>query len=110
MHFFLGALRINKYVACWVILHGFSVSADIFQNYHFRKVLSDIPSECQTVWVQIRPDKMLDLIWVQIVCKGDQQMRNSDHFSGCDLLHNNKQFIGVKGFSQRFILYIVSWG
>ena len=29
-------------------------SADYFQNQNFRKILSGIPSECQTVWIQIR--------------------------------------------------------
>ena len=39
----------------------------------FSKNLSGIPSECQTVWNQIRPDILSDLIWVQTVCKGYQQ-------------------------------------
>ena len=32
-----------------------------------------IPSECQTVCIQIRPDILSGLIWVQTVCKGYQQ-------------------------------------
>ena len=32
-----------------------------------------IPSGCQTVWIQIRPDILSGLIWVQTVCKGYQQ-------------------------------------
>ena len=48
-------------------------SADIFQHQFFRKILSWIPSECQTVWIQIRPDIMSGLIWVQTVCNGYQQ-------------------------------------
>ena len=52
----------------------FLSSADFFQNQFFRKILSEIPSECQTVWIQIRPDISSGLIWVQIVCKGYQQM------------------------------------
>ena len=28
------------------------------------------PSECQTVWIQIKTDILLILIWVQTVCKG----------------------------------------
>ena len=44
----------------------FLSSADFFQNQRFRKILSGIPSECQTVWIQIRPDKMT-------VCKCYQQ-------------------------------------
>ena len=33
-----------------------------------------LPSGCQTVWIQIRPDILSGLIWVQTVCKGYQQM------------------------------------
>ena len=47
-------------------------SADFFRNQLFRKILSGIVLECQTVWIQIRPDIMA---WVQTVCKGNQQMR-----------------------------------
>ena len=32
-----------------------------------------MPSECQTVWIQIRPDMLSGLIWVQTVHKGYQQ-------------------------------------
>ena len=28
-------------------------SADFFQNQLFLKILSEIPSECQTAWIQI---------------------------------------------------------
>ena len=28
------------------------------------------PSECQTVWIQIKADILLVFIWVQTVCKG----------------------------------------
>ena len=30
--------------------------ANLFQNHLFRKILPGIQSECQTDWVQIRPD------------------------------------------------------
>ena len=33
-----------------------------------------LPSGCQTVWIQIRPDILSGLIWVQTVCKRYQQM------------------------------------
>ena len=33
-----------------------------------------MPSEYQTDWVQIRPDILSGLIWVQFVCKGYEQM------------------------------------
>ena len=54
----------------WVILHAFLSSVDIFffqVSFSKKKNLSGIPSECQTVWIQIRPDVLLGLIWVQTV-------------------------------------------
>ena len=39
----------------------------------FRKILSGIPTGRHTVWIQIRPDILSGLIWVQTVCKGYQQ-------------------------------------
>ena len=51
----------------------FLSSADFFQNQLFRKILSGISSECQTNWIQIRPEVLSDLIWVQSVCKGFEQ-------------------------------------
>ena len=48
-------------------------SADFFQNQLFRKIILGIPPECQIIWIQIRPDILLGLIWVQTVCKGYQQ-------------------------------------
>ena len=39
----------------------------------FEIILSGIPLECQTVWIQIRPDVLTGLIWVQSVCKGYKQ-------------------------------------
>ena len=49
-------------------------SADFFLKTTFLKILSEIPSECQTDCIQIRLDKMSDLVWVKTVCKGYQQM------------------------------------
>ena len=40
----------------WEIFHAFLWSADVFFKINFRKILSGIPSECQTDWIQIRPD------------------------------------------------------
>ena len=37
------------------------------------KSLGDLSVECQAVWIQIMPDVMPGLIWIQIVCKGYQQ-------------------------------------
>ena len=56
----------------------FVSSADFFKNQLFRKVLSKIPSECQTDWIQIRPDILSGLIWVQSVCKGYEQRTQVD--------------------------------
>ena len=50
------------FVVCW-----------FFQNQLFQKILSGIPSECQTVLMQIRPDILSGLIWIQTICKGYQQ-------------------------------------
>ena len=43
------------------------------QNQLFRIILSKIPSEYQIDWIQIRSEVLLDLIWIQTVCKGYQQ-------------------------------------
>ena len=51
----------------------FLSSADFFQSLLFQKILSGTLSECGTVWIQIRSDSLLVLIWVQTICKGYQQ-------------------------------------
>ena len=55
-------------------------SADIFfQNQFvscccfFYNDLSGISVECQAVWIQIMPEVLSGMIWVQIICKGNQQ-------------------------------------
>ena len=53
----------------------FLLSADFFPIQFFRKnSFRTTISECQTDWIKIRPDVLLDLFWVQTVCKGYQQM------------------------------------
>ena len=53
-------------------------SADFFSKsvclLLFLKHLSGtcISVECQAVWIEIMPNVLLGLIWVQIVCKGYQ--------------------------------------
>ena len=74
--------------AYWVILQASLSSVDFyfkqaflssvdffifFLNKLFQTNLSGIPSECQTVWIKIRPDILPGLTWVQTVCKGYQQ-------------------------------------
>ena len=68
--------RVNS--AYWEILQVFfcQLLISFFQNQLFRKILSGILSECQTVWIQIRPNILLSLILVQTVCKGYQQTVN----------------------------------
>ena len=56
------------YFVCWVILHAFLLSADCFLNF-FQKIPLGIPSDCQTVWPQIRPNDTPYLIWAQSVYK-----------------------------------------
>ena len=53
--------------------NNFLSSADFFQNQLFRKILSGLPLQCQTVWIQIKPDALSGLIWVETVNKGYQQ-------------------------------------
>ena len=43
-----------------------------FRTPRFRKLLPVVQSVYQTVWIQIRPDIMSGLVWVQIICKGYQ--------------------------------------
>ena len=57
----------------------FLTSADFFQDQLFQKILSGIQSECQTDWIQIRPDLLSGLIWVQSVFQGYQQMTLVGH-------------------------------
>ena len=63
-----------KLFTCWVILHTFLSYMDFFLNLLFQKTLIGIPSEYQTVWLQIRPYILSGLIWIQTTCKGYQQM------------------------------------
>ena len=55
-------------------MHVSLLSADFFQSQLFQKIISRIPSQCQTVWIQIKPDILSGLIWVQTICKSYQQM------------------------------------
>ena len=42
-------------------------------DFSKKKNLSGTLPECQTVWIQIRTDILLVLIWIQNVCLGYQQ-------------------------------------
>ena len=84
MHFFLGTLKlvsksgvlahfVLEVLSFCMLFSSYFSSADFFQNQNFRKTLPGIPPECQTVWIQIRPNILSGLIWVQTVCKCYQQ-------------------------------------
>ena len=47
--------------ACCVIFMLIFRMTIFFQNHLFQNILSGILSECQTVWIQIRPDNMSGL-------------------------------------------------
>ena len=53
-----------------------------FQNNFRKNKLSEIPSECQTVWILIRPYILSGLIWIKTVCKGYQQRTLVGRFNG----------------------------
>ena len=61
----------------------FWLSAYFFHNQLFRKILSGIPYEYQTDWIQIRPHISSSLIWVQTVCKSFQQTTLGDKSMIC---------------------------
>ena len=48
-------------ISPWEFFLALLSSADFFQNQLFRKILSGIPTECQTDWIQIRPDNFVGL-------------------------------------------------
>ena len=59
--------------ACWVICHAFCRLMIFFKMNFFEKFFQEY-HQCQTVWIQIRPDALSGLIWVQTtVCEGHQQ-------------------------------------
>ena len=59
--------------AWWVIFHVFSRLLIFLKPSFFKKnILSETPSECQSVRIQVRPDTLSGLIWVQTFCYGDR--------------------------------------
>ena len=50
-----------------------------FADFENKKIFQEFwSSECQTVWIQLRPDILSGLSWVQTVCKIYQQMTPAD--------------------------------
>ena len=58
----------DRDLKCLVIWHGFFAPADsVFKNQFIEKNLSGIPYDFQADWIQIMPDLLSRLIWVQSV-------------------------------------------
>ena len=64
-----------------------------FKIDFYKKMISRIPSECQTFWIQIRPNVMSGLIWVQTVCKNYQQTTLVDKELTLFILETDKQVL-----------------
>ena len=76
-----GDLESLKYVILTLCKLGnfpcFLLSADFFSKFS-KNISGLIPSEFQTVWIQVRPDMLSGLSWVQTVCTGYQQTTLAD--------------------------------
>ena len=59
--------------AYWVILYFLSPTDFFFSNSTSLKILSGKPPECQTVWIQIRSELLLGLLWVQTILNSYQR-------------------------------------
>ena len=82
--------RVATIISHWLNVHSTHLGKSVFWSAfgffniafiipsHFIVVpyltLWMLPSGCQTVWIQIRPNTMSALIWVQTIYKGYQQM------------------------------------
>ena len=58
---------------CRLLVFFFSKSVCFLLLLFFGNDLSGILAEFQAVWIQIMPHVLSGLIWVHIVCKGNQQ-------------------------------------
>ena len=63
----------NELFVYWVILYTFCLLVIFFIKSTFLKSILGIPSVCQTVWIQNRPQVLLGRTLVQNVCEGHQQ-------------------------------------
>ena len=63
-------------ILCIIFFHELLITSKFdLQNEFIKKNLENHYNDCcQTVWIKVKPDIMSGLIWVQIVCKGHQQM------------------------------------
>ena len=67
----IGGLVNMEYLLIFVFWENFT-------NFFYCTPCSPISSPCQPIWIQIRPDILSGLIWVQTACKGYQQMTLAD--------------------------------
>ena len=58
-------------IGFWIFQYCFNINS---LTLYYCGTCFLIPSGCQSGWLQIRPNNLLGLIWVQTVCKGYQQM------------------------------------
>ena len=75
------------------LLGNFLLSADFFSKSTFLETF--FQEYCPTVWIQIRHDILLGLIWVQIVCKGYPQrtlVGKELKYAKCVLIKTNTVF------------------
>ena len=64
-------------ISFWIFQYCFYYSFILYYCAIFNSLNAgffSISLGCQTVWIQIRPDILSGLVWVQTVCKGYQQM------------------------------------
>ena len=53
--------------ACWVIFQIMCCLLIYFKINAFKTLILGKPSECETVWIQIRPDVSSGLVWVHTI-------------------------------------------
>ena len=67
------------FISFWIFKYCFYYSFPLLCHILlFGCWVFSIPSRCQTVWIQIRPNILTGLIWVQTVCNGYQQTTKVD--------------------------------
>ena len=71
----ISAFTIVKLIACWEILNAFCRLLIFFKINFFEKFFQEhlYVTRVSNFWIQIRPNILAGLIWVQAVCKGYQQ-------------------------------------
>ena len=97
--------------ACWVILHAFLSSADAFQNQHFRKNLSGLPSESNRfdsgqAQHFVGPD-LIQTVWQCLQRLSAKHASRQSVKSKCD---NDKSQTNLHtGSCSKFCFYVFQW-